>query len=202
VRTCSDCGFELQDLTKPCPECGSIRQTAHVQPQPVTVAVNAHSPDISVGYGSDPAWYAQWRSVRQHLEVVEADFQPGAYPGNEPVRLHLENFFTQCFHLGDWLWQDKSTGLNEKQVRQFIDNDPALRVCAGMANTSKHRIRSRANALTARIASVASGPSATQASIAWSKGPDRGTEDALDLARRCVAAWEGYLKAQSLSSPI
>jgi hypothetical protein len=29
-----------------------------------------------------------------------------------------------------------------------------------------------------------------------------GSVDALDLARRCVAAWERYLKANGLQSPI
>jgi hypothetical protein len=160
------------------------------------------SGSFTIGYGPDRPWYVQWRSVRQHLEIVESNCRPGAYRGNEPVRLDFENFFTQCLHLGDWLWEDKTTGLTETQVRKFIEKDQALRVCAGMANTSKHRTRSQANALTARIASVTSDPNGTRASIAWSKGFDSGTEDALDLAGRCMAAWDGYLKANGLRSPI
>jgi hypothetical protein len=38
--------------------------------------------------------------------------------------------------------------------------------------------------------------------IGWSQGQKSGTEDALDLARRCVAAWEGYLKVHGPQSPI
>jgi hypothetical protein len=87
---------------------------------------------------------------------VEEDCRQGAYRGNEPVKRDFENFFAQCFHLGDWLWEDKSTGLTDQQVRTFIDKDAALRICAGVANTSKHRTRSQPNAMTARIASVGS----------------------------------------------
>jgi hypothetical protein len=159
-------------------------------------------PGISIGYNPDRPWYAQWHNVRQHLHTVEADSRPNAYQGNNPVKRDFENFFTHCFHLGDWLWEDKSTGLTEKQVRKFIEKDPALRICAGVANTTKHRTRSQSNAMTARIASVGFNDKETRVSIDWSKGPHGGTVDALDLARRCVAAWKGYLKANGLQSPI
>jgi hypothetical protein len=192
----------LHELDAPCPACGSTRQNATVKAQTVMTAVAVMRPGISVGYDPDRPWYAQWHSVRQHLQTVEADCQPGGYQGNDPVKRDFENFFTQCFHLGDWLWEDKSTGLTDKQVRAFIDQDAAMRICAGMANTTKHRTRSQPNAMTARIAAVGFDDGGTRVSIDWSEGPHGGTENALDLAWRCVAAWEGYLKANGLQSPI
>jgi hypothetical protein len=118
------------------------------------------------------------------------------------VKRDFENFFTQCFHLGDWLWEDRTTGLTHQQVRTFIDKEAALRICAGVANTSKHRTRSQPNAITARIASVGFDGEGTHVTIDWSEGLHGGTENALDLARRCVTAWDGYLKASGLQSPI
>ena len=104
--------------------------------------------------------------------------------------------------MGDWLWGDKSTGLYEKQVRSFIDNDPVLRVCAGIANTTKHHTRTQAGAMTARVAVVTTDETGTRVITRWSEGQKSGTEDALDLARRCVAAWDDYLKQNGTHSPI
>ncbi len=118
------------------------------------------------------------------------------------MKRDFENFFTQCFHLGDWLWEDKTTGLTHQQVRTFIDKEAALRICAGVANTSEHRTRSQPNAITARIASVGFDGEGTHVTIDWSEGLHGGTENALDLARRCVAAWDGYLEASGLQSPM
>jgi hypothetical protein len=92
--------------------------------------------------------------------------------------------------------------LTEVKVRDFIGNDAALRICAGMRNTSKHRIRNRPTAVTARIKSIRSDENGARGTIEWTEGSNSGTEDALDLARRCVAAWDGYLKASELQSPI
>jgi hypothetical protein len=202
VRTCADCGVELHDLDAPCPACGGTRQNATVEAQTVMTTTAVPAPRILIGYNPDRPWYAQWHNVRQHLEKVEADCQPGAYRGNDPVKRDFENFFTQCFHLGDWLWEDKTTGLTHQQVRTFIDKEAALRICAGVANTSEHRTRSQPNAITARIASVGFDGEGTHVTIDWSEGLHGGTENALDLARRCVAAWDGYLEASGLQSPM
>ena len=115
----------------------------------------------------------------------------------------FENFFIDCFHMGDWLWEDRSrTGLTKTQVCKFIENDPSLRICEGFANADKHRVRSKTGAITAKITTVTLSEIGTQVSIEWSQGSHTPTEDALDLARRCVAAWEGYLLANGLQSPI
>jgi hypothetical protein len=86
------------------------------------------------------------------------------------VKRDFENFFTRCFHLGDCLWEDKTTGLTHQQVRTFIDKEAALRICAGVANTSKHRTRGRPNAITARIASVGFDGEGIHVTIDWSEG--------------------------------
>jgi hypothetical protein len=144
---------ELHDLDAPCPACGGTRQ---IQAPTVATTTAVPTPRILIAYNPDRPWYSQWRGVRQHLEIVEADCRPGAYRGNEPVKRDFENFFT----------------------------------------------RSQPNAITARIASVGFDDEETHVSIDWSQGLHGGTENALDLARRCVAAWDGYLKASGLQSPI
>jgi hypothetical protein len=102
----------------------------------------------------------------------------------------------------DWLGNDPAANLSLAQVRSFIDSDSDLHICAGIANTTKHHTRSRSNEMTARISSIASNPTSVQVMIDWSEGQNNGTEDALELARRCVNAWERYLVADHLQSPI
>jgi hypothetical protein len=105
--------------------------------------------------------------------------------------------------MGDWLWKDRSrTDLTETEVRDFMKNDASLHLCAGMANTDKHRVRDSSKAITAKIASVTPGPNGTKVLIEWSQGTNAKTVDALDLARRCVAAWDNYLVKKGLRSPI
>lgn len=205
MRTCTDCGEVLSDLAPPCPACGSERQSAAVHARVAMGSATALPATVGLSFNSDQPWYAQWLNVRQHLEAAEAACQPSSYRGNDVVKKSIENFFIQCFHMGDWLWEDQSrTGLTKPEVCKFIEIEPSLRICEGIANTDKHRVRSKKGAITARVQSISPGSSETQVLIEWSQQglPRKHTEDALDLARRCVDAWEGYLKDKGLHSPV
>lgn len=202
MRTCSDCGEALNDLTQPCPACGSLRQSAAIQATAAIGLAAAVGPGVSLTFNSNQPWYAQWHKVKQSLTVIEDACLPESYRGNDPVKHAVENFFTNCLDLGDWLWNDPSTSLSKTEIRDFIDNDPSLRICNGMANTTKHRIRKYSENMTAKIQSITPDPNRTKVLIKWSQETNTNTEDALDLARRCVTAWEKYLKDKGLQSPI
>lgn len=202
MRTCSDCGEALYNLTRPCPTCGGLRQSATVQAEVAVGVATALRPGVSLSFNSDQPWYAKWHNVRQRLAAAEEACRPSSYRGNDAAKRTIEDFFTHCFHMGDWLWEDSSTGLTKAQVCTFILNDPSLRVCEGLANTDKHRVRSKPGAITARIKSISPRESGTEVSIEWSQGTNTYSEDALDLARRCLAAWEGYLLTNNLHSPV
>lgn len=201
VRTCSACGQVLQDLTRPCRTCGSTRRTTHMHFEG-SVKPSGTIAGITVNLGPERPWYEQWYSVRQHLELVEFNSSPDAYQGNDALRRDLESFFVECVHLGDWLWHDKSTGLSKAEVKRYINNHPALNICLAAANVKKHHTRDNPNAMTARISSVGFDTNGVHASISWSEGSNSGIEDAFDLARRCVKAWESYLQGHGLQSPI
>jgi hypothetical protein len=202
MKTCSDCAEALSELTQPCPACGSSSQSAAIQATAAVGVAAAVGPGLSLTFNPDQPWYSQWYKVKQSLTTIEDTCRPESYRGNDPVKHAIENFFTNCLDMGDWLWNDPSTGLSQTRVHNFIDNNPNLQICNGMANTTKHRIRKYSENITARIQSVTPGPNGTKVVIEWSQGPNTHIEDALDLARRCVAAWEGYLRANGLQSPI
>jgi hypothetical protein len=124
----------------------------------------------------------------------------GSISGRSFHSRRIRELFWQCFHLGDALWEDTITGLSEQKVTHFIRGDPDLSKCEAMASTSKHHKR-HPRQVTARVHSITATPTGTQATIRWERGSNTGTEDALDLARRCVAAWDRYLQRKGLHSP-
>jgi len=65
----------------------------------------------------------------------------GSISGGLYIVAAFENFFWQCFHLGDALWEDTITGLSEQKVTRFIRGDLDLSKCEAMASTSKHHKR-------------------------------------------------------------
>jgi hypothetical protein len=204
VMTCGQCGTNLNNVpvNDPCPRCRSTRRNAHVRGTAAVGTGAGMSGGIKIGYAPNRPWYAQWHSVRERLSTVDAHCRPAAYLGNLPLQRDFEDFFTNCFHMVDWLCNDPAVNLSAAQVRSFVDNDPDLHICAGIANTTKHHTRSRPNKMTAKISSIASNPTSVQVMIDWSEGQNNGTENALELARRCVKAWERYLAANGLQSPI
>jgi hypothetical protein len=113
----------------------------------------------------------------------------------------FRKLFLAMLPFGDALWEDKSTGLTKQKVTRFIVGDPDLSKCEAMASTSKHH-RRHPRQVTARVHSVTPTPGGTRTTIKWEEGSHAGTEDALDLARRCMAAWDRYLQSKSLHSPI
>jgi hypothetical protein len=202
VRTCADCGEELGELTPNCPTCGSSSQNVRAYADVAIGLATAINPGVSLTFNSDQSWYAKWHKVKQSLATVETACHPSSYQGNDPAKRAVESFFVDCFHMGDWLWEDPSTGLTKPQVCAFVETDPNLRVCEGVANTDKHRVRSKPGAMTAKIKDVTSDRNGTRVSVEWSQGANTHAVDALHLARECVVAWGAYLLANGLQSPI
>lgn len=48
------------------------------------------------------------------------------------------SFFIHCYHIRDWLIHLNKVGVTAKQVDQFINDHVPLRICADLANGSKH----------------------------------------------------------------
>lgn len=192
-------GCPLADANQPCTKCGS-RQNTPVKAGAAAATVAAASVGVELTYGEVRPWQDQWRTVVQQLEVVETACEPGVASDTDVVRRGFDAFFTQCAHVADWVGNDPATTHSFDEVRKFVESDPALRVCLSVANTSKHHTRTGKNAMTARIESIASDSAGIKARISWTEGQDNGNEDALDLARRCVAAWQGYLERNGLDA--
>ena len=112
------------------------------------------------------------------------------------------SFFIHCYHVRDWIVHLSKTGITARQVDSYIDSHRALRICADLANGSKHckLTRSPRSGYQPHIAEKERDTSA------WLTGGGGGevmkskytvlsnTEciDALELAAECVQLWESF----------
>lgn len=202
VTFCPKCRADLEDDARgPCPDCGSTGfTTAMLMPGTLTLGDLG---GIVREYGPERPWQEQWYRTRERFKELKRIYQPGAFPGDAAARTAVEDFFHHCLHLGDWLWTDPVSGCEEDEVRDFIKNNRALKICAGLANTSKHRGRDWKGSMNAVVRRVWHNQAAdsTVATVEWwlqSQESNRHTVDALELAEGCVAAWKQHLKSHRL----
>ncbi|MFF9806370.1 hypothetical protein ACF1G5_14760 [Streptomyces coeruleorubidus] len=150
----------------------------------------------SMGYDSQRPWQQKWRDVINGLNALQATYQQPDLD-SDAVRRQVEDFFEVCCELADWL--DRQAG-KPRAMRYLKQTDPDLRLCDGIAQTRKHHTREGADPITAKISKVYGGQGGVRAEIEWSRPSGaQGTEDALDLAQRCVSAWLRFLKHEGLT---
>ena len=158
------------------------------------VATATLSATASVGYAPTPAWTQKWRDVLDGLAEVERLYTLSD-TSNEPARRAVEVFFARCRELADWL--QENAGVPQRDLEILLASDPALKLCDGMAQTTKHHTRRQRqrDPVTARVSWFHGGPS-VRLDIDWSTATgNSGTEDALDLANRCVTSWRAFITA-------
>ncbi len=113
------------------------------------------------------------------------------------------SFFIHCYHIRDWIIHLNKLGVKAKEIDAYINQHLPLRICADLANGSKHCNLTR-SMRTERQPHISGKQRRTST---WMTG-DGGGEvmkckytivsddkliDALDLARECVALWEDYI---------
>jgi hypothetical protein len=119
-------------------------------------------------------------------------------------------FFTCCFHLKDWLKTDLAAvdSRIEADVEAFVNGPLWLRLCADIANGSKHfRLDRRRFDAEARVKRVqaAFDPGGFDPGAFQTKDmivvPAGGTAwDAMLVVDKCVAAWDRFLGERGLLS--
>jgi hypothetical protein len=127
----------------------------------------------------------------------------GVYPqygGN--TEFELFSFFEICYHLKDWVKHSPEySSLNN--IEKFIDNSPALRICADICNKLKHskltkKTRSKSELGFFQLKSTTTifpYPGGALESLDEAKiVTERGEECCFTLASECMAEWERYFK--------
>lgn len=115
-------------------------------------------------------------------------------------------FFLNCYHLKDWINNDGTVAPAVKQATEsFINGNRPLTLCADICNSLKHLhlsrpSRSGENPSFGRkhFALVFGEGSSTRISMKYEIETDSGLEDAFELARLCVDAWDLFFSTHNL----
>ena len=107
-------------------------------------------------------------------------------------------FFFNCYHLKDWIKNDKSVGAAAAKVEEFINKNKELSLCADICNGVKHlRLTSSRSGQHPRFGPrkfevQMGGPEAT-ISVKYSIDTSSGPVDAFELATKCLQAWKKFI---------
>lgn len=149
-------------------------------------------------------WSSQWERVGRRLEDARSVYK-GAPGGTDAAIDAVLSFFETVHHLKDWLRNDPASGVTTDEVHSLIDGSLVLKLCADLANGSKHfkldpqrRTQTGDHSTTiARndvIVFVGTDTSAHRFYTA-SGGKER---DVLEIAEEAVNEWRGFLSGRHL----
>lgn len=147
-----------------------------------------------------------WREKYDRLKRWQARLMEER-PIRESLGDDLYAFFECCYHLKDWLRNDSSLDPSMgRDAEALINSAPCLKICADIANGSKHLVRNR----PARIdpnAHVERVEGAFQADAFQANAfqveqvvvvADGRAWNALDIVNECVGAWDTFLRSKGL----
>jgi hypothetical protein len=198
---CPDCQANLDDapVDGPCPACGGLRRSAVAHAGVAAVRAEAHNPGLVIEETGRRPWGQKWQETLRRFDGLRAAYDPAAGRLEKAdVQGRVESFFTECFHVGDWVKTDL-TGL-QGDVEKLLKESEPLRHCADICNTGKHRERDRGHQLAARVSKVTlhpDGGASVSIDLDCSR-PSTTVRDAKDLAEECLAAWRGFFKQHGI----
>ncbi|WP_431064831.1 hypothetical protein [Methylotuvimicrobium sp.] len=148
----------------------------------------------------------QFERAKRYLSRVEELYE-GVFSSSSHDKDAYDDdvisFFIHCYHIRDWIIHLNTLTITAKQIDGYIDRHKALKVCADLANGSKHCKLTR-SLRTERQPQIAGKERRTSTWITGSGGGEVmkckytiviNTEilDALDLARECVELWKSFI---------
>jgi hypothetical protein len=146
-------------------------------------------------------WPAQWARVHRRLDDVRAVY--AGRPGGTDAAVDIvQSFFESVHHLKDWLGNDPSSGVTKADGDHLINKSPVLRLCADLANGSKHlrltgsRSGDLSTTITRNDVTVFAG-TGTSAHRFYVESADI-EYDVLQLAEAAIAEWASFLSSRGL----
>lgn len=145
-------------------------------------------------------WQWQWERVQGHLKEVRAVYS-GRDGGTYEALDATLSFFEVIHHLKDWLGNDPSSGLTKADGDALIGNSLILKLCADLANGSKHlsltstRTGDRSTSITRNDVIVSMDSGVSHVFYVGSNGTEY---DVLQIAEAAVVEWAQYLTGKGL----
>jgi hypothetical protein len=155
---------------------------------------------------TSPRYPEQFERIRRWHErlqpIAEGTVQVESY---DQHRDDMFAFFMNCYHLKDWIKNDSSVPHLNKLVEAYINESPALSLCADICNGLKHLVlnnsRSGSNPEISprdyRRIDSSNTDGKIGAAILISAGDKN--YDAFELAGRCIDEWELFLLKNDIS---
>ena len=145
-------------------------------------------------------WQTQWARVHRRLNDVRVVYS-GRAGGTDDAMDTVLSFFEAVHHLKDWLMNDQASGITKAAADSLINGSPMLRLCADLANGSKHlvltgpRTRDKSTGITRNDVNIFVGTGTAAHRFYVQSG---GTEyDVIDIAEAAVAEWNEFLTDQA-----
>lgn len=113
------------------------------------------------------------------------------------------SFFIHCYHIRDWIIHLNKICVTARQIDSYIDSHHALKICADLANGSKHCKLTR-SLRSDRQPHIAGKEWHTSTWLTSNGGGEvmqskytvlsnTAFFDVLELARECIQLWESYM---------
>ncbi|MCK4842621.1 MAG: hypothetical protein KAT04_12190 [Methylococcales bacterium] len=149
----------------------------------------------------------QFDRTKRYLQRVK-DIYSGIFSSSghdkESYDDDVISFFIHCYHIRDWIIHLNKVGVSAKQVDFFINSHTALKICADLANGSKHCKLTRSLRTKKQPHIVGK----THETTTWLTGNGGGEHmkskysilsgeniyDALELAEESVLLWEQFIE--------
>ncbi len=134
-------------------------------------------------------WYQRFRDISE----------------NKPISQSTDNdeddvlaFFTNCYHLKDWIKEDPSFGESRHTVESYVDQSQGLKICADLCNGAKHSTltssKSEVNPqLTARTQRIYLQDEPIKVCRGFLITSDNGSYEAFDIAFQCMMDWHKFI---------
>ena len=155
----------------------------------------------------EETWRDQYERMERSHERLLRTTDSLHHVGSADARDTLFHFFQDAYHLKDWLKNaDPPVLTNTQAVEHFVNASEAMRICADLCNGLKHsrlndpkhrpRTGDKNTAVTTQSPTVNVGRTGIE--HAWTITSNGKTQDALDLAAKIIADWEGWLAGKGL----
>lgn len=161
----------------------------------------------------------KYRRVRRLYDELTRQYVMGNEKGifsqdredAEAVEQTFSQFFTECYHLKDWIKKDKLLPVAPKQdIETYINSCRNLSLACDVANGQKHLTLDKrpriSRDVSLNITPLLSGPIGTypiggiyKFIISVKTDSQNNEIDALKLADECVTAWEVFLNKYNVS---
>jgi hypothetical protein len=155
-------------------------------------------------YKSEHQYQGMLRSYGK-LKRLATDVGSTLVIGDHAATDATKDFFSQCYHLKDWLKKDPRISRPD-DAEEHINSSSALSLAADICNSFKHAGLDKPPRSGSRLVSVntaysmifpqSGGNAVASSSLVLTLGDKK--YGALDLASECVSEWDRFLSTQGL----